>query len=101
MINVIEFKRKICTEDLFLKEKAGGVYGNLIKETVLYFGTLEVFMLWGDAQNEIKGFPFKDVCAKGRRKGEPPQTTGAFSGQHEERIHVDVEDLETDFLKII
>ena len=79
MINVIQFKRKICTGDLFLKEKAGGVYGNLIKETVLYFGTLEVFMLWGDAQNEIKGFPFRDVCAKGCRKGEPPQSTGAFS----------------------
>lgn len=29
--------------DLFLKEIAGGVYGNLIKETVLYFGPLEVF----------------------------------------------------------
>lgn len=27
--------------------------------------------------------------------------TGAFSVQLEERIHVDVEDLETDFLKII
>lgn len=45
MINIIQFKRKVCIGNLFLKEKSGGIYGTLIKGCVLYFGTLEVFTL--------------------------------------------------------
>lgn len=51
MINIIKYKKWICIGSLFLKEKAGGIYGTLIKgkvELSCCFGTLEVFTLWGD-----------------------------------------------------
>lgn len=47
------------------------------------------------------GLPFKDSYEKKGRKGEPHQSTGTFSGPCQERIHVKVEDLEIDLLKII
>lgn len=46
-------------------------------------------------------FLSKNGCEKGDRKGKRFQTTGVFSGLCQERIHVNAEDLEIDFLEII